>query len=271
MPELPEVETSARGIAPHILGQRVAQVVIRQGQLRWPVPKELTWELPQQVIHNITRRGKYLLLHTAKGTVILHFGMSGYVRILNSETTAHKHDHVDIVFENICLRYTDTRRFGAILWTRENPAQHPLLATLGPEPLSDQFHGDYLYQQSRPKKIPIKQFIMDGHVVVGVGNIYATESLFLAGIHPLTPANTIGATPYHHLALQIKQILVAAIKQGGTTLRDFHNSEGKPGYFKQQLNAYGRAGLPCVRCQQPLIALRIQQRATVFCGFCVTI
>lgn len=269
MPELPEVETTCRGITPHIQQQTILQVIIRQAQLRWPVPAALIAELPTQRVENISRRGKYLLLHITRGTLIIHLGMSGNLRILPSDTLAQKHDHVDILFANgVCLRFNDPRRFGCVLWTDADPAQHSLLKKLGPEPLSTDFNGAYLLQAANKHKIAIKNFIMNSQIVVGVGNIYANEALFMAGIHPKHAAGRITAEQYDHLAKAIKKILTAAIKQGGTTLRNFITSDGKPGYFKQRLKVYGRGKLPCVTCTTPLREIRLGQRSTVFCVQC---
>lgn len=269
MPELPEVETTCRGIEPHIKNQMVTAVVIRNHQLRWPISPTLKKKLPQQTIEAVNRRGKYLLLQTQLGHLIIHLGMSGSLRILQNQTAAKKHDHVDINFSNnVCLRFNDPRRFGCIIWTEENPSDHPLLKHLGPEPLTDDFNGNHLYQLSRKRKAPIKSFVMNSEVVVGVGNIYANEALFLAGIHPKKSVNQITIEQYDLLVKKIKYVLAAAIKQGGTTLRDYVNGDGKPGYFKQQLNVYGRAELPCVNCKTILQEIRLGQRSTVFCERC---
>lgn len=271
MPELPEVETTRRGILKPLLGRTITNVIVRQPNLRWPVPKSLKRHLCDQVIQNITRRGKYLLVHTNNGVLLIHLGMSGYLLIVPAEQKPKRHDHVDIIFDNqLCLRFNDTRRFGSILWTADDPSHHPRLINLGPEPLSNAFNGEYCYQQSRHRKIKIKQFLMDSHFVVGVGNIYANESLFLAKISPLRPAGKISLSRYQDLSQAVKKILQQAIKAGGTTLRDFQNSDGKPGYFKQQLNVYGRQGLPCVDCGKPLKSIQLNQRATVYCGYCQT-
>jgi formamidopyrimidine-DNA glycosylase len=268
MPELPEVETTLRGITPAIKGQCIVGLELRHTKLRWNIPNEIKMQLPHQCVDDISRRGKYLLFHTRNGTAIIHLGMSGSLRIVPRDTPPEKHDHFDLVFANFCLRYTDPRRFGALLWTQDPPEQHPLLRNLGLEPLASAFDGEYLYHRSRQKKITIKQFIMDHHIVVGVGNIYAAESLFLAGIHPLSPAKDLLLRHYQALAKAIKKVLLSAIKQGGTTLRNFQNSEGKPGYFKQKLHVYGREGQNCRHCNQILETLRIQNRATVFCPNC---
>jgi formamidopyrimidine-DNA glycosylase len=269
MPELPEVETTVRGIAPHIEGQTVKQVIIRQPRLRWPVPETLNETLAGLNIRSVSRRAKYLLFATDAGTIILHLGMSGSLRILPKEKAAGKHDHIDFIFNNgTLLRYNDPRRFGAVLWTTSPAAEHGLLKDLGPEPLLPDFNGTHLYRQSKKRKMPVKSFIMDSHIVVGVGNIYANEALFMAGIHPSRHAGKISPTRYHHLADSIKTVLQSAIQQGGTTLRNFVNESGNPGYFKQQLRVYGRDSLPCLVCLQPLTEIRIANRSTVFCSHC---
>ena len=269
MPELPEVETTARGIAPYIEGQTVKQVIVRQPQLRWPVPEMLNETLAGISIRSVSRRAKYLLFTTDVGTIILHLGMSGSLRILSEEKTADKHDHIDFIFYNgTVLRYNDPRRFGAVLWSTSPASEHALLKDLGPEPLLQGFDGKYLYELSRKRKTPVKSFIMDSHVVVGVGNIYANEALFMAGIHPSRHAGKISLSRYQHLVDCIKTVLQNAIQQGGTTLRNFVNEAGNPGYFKQQLCVYGRAGLPCLHCLQPLTEIRITNRSTVFCSCC---
>jgi formamidopyrimidine-DNA glycosylase len=270
MPELPEVETTRRGIEPHLKAQTIAAVKIRQAKLRWPIPAALVKKLPQQTIHTITRRGKYLLIQTAIGTLIIHLGMSGSLRILtDNKTPPTKHDHFDIVLSNqACLRFNDPRRFGCILWTEADPLLHKLLKNLGPEPLTPKFNADYLYQYSRQRKVSIKLFIMNAAIVVGVGNIYANEALFLAGIAPERIAATLTVKQCELLITKIKFILAKAIKQGGTTLKNFSNSDGKPGYFKQHLNVYGRGGLPCIKCKTTLQEIRLGQRSTVFCSKC---
>ncbi|MGR7919666.1 DNA-formamidopyrimidine glycosylase [Zobellella denitrificans] len=268
MPELPEVEVSRLGITPHLLGESVMRVVVRNPSLRWPVPAEIQ-ELAGLTIVGIRRRAKYLLLETDWGTAILHLGMSGNLKVLPQGTPAGKHDHVDIELANgKLLRLNDPRRFGCLLWTRAPAEQHPLLARLGPEPLTEAFDGDYLYQRSRGRKTAIKQFIMDNHIVVGVGNIYANESLFGAGISPKREAGNIGRERYLKLAGEIKAVLARAIGQGGTTLKDFTGSDGKPGYFVQELQVYGRAGQPCTRCGTLLREVRMNGRSTVFCPLC---
>lgn len=269
MPELPEVETTCKGIAPYITGQTITQVLIRNPQLRWPVPISLAETLTGQTIQSVTRRAKYLLLTTGAGTLIIHLGMSGSLRVLLEPMPAGKHDHIDFIFgQNLILRFNDQRRFGAVLWTEQAVSGHPLLKNLGPEPLEAEFNGEHLYALSRKRKVPVKSFIMDSHTVVGVGNIYANEALFMAKILPSCPVGDISLPDFVKLAESIEIILRHAIQQGGTTLRDFVNEKGKPGYFQQQLRVYGRAGLPCVDCGQPLEEIRLANRSTVFCKFC---
>jgi len=269
MPELPEVETTCRGIAPHIEGQIIKQVIIRQPKLRWPVPETLNQCLVGLSIQSVSRRAKYLLFSTAYGTMLLHLGMSGSLRIMQTDQMAGKHDHIDFVFnDGTVLRFNDPRRFGAVLWTTEPPSEHQLLKDLGPEPLLSDFSGELLYSLSKNRKIAVKSFIMDSHIVVGVGNIYANEALFMAGIQPTRQAGKVSLARYQKLAECIRVVLQQAIQQGGTTLRDFVNEAGKPGYFQQQLRVYGRSGLPCAGCNQPLTEIRIANRSTVFCGSC---
>ena len=269
MPELPEVETTRRGIETHLLGHRISKVIVRNRKLRWPVPANLSRELQLQTLSSVKRRGKYLLLSLDNGTLIIHLGMSGSLRILPISSPAQKHDHVELQLDSgQCLRLRDPRRFGCVLWTRRDPLKHKLLASLGPEPLLADFDGDYLYAHSRNRKLAIKSFIMDSKVVVGVGNIYASEALFVAGIHPLRAASRISAQRYQQLVAAIKTVLAAAIEQGGTTLRDFTSSDGSPGYFKQQLNVYGRADQSCPNCEQPIRQLIIAQRTSYYCPHC---
>ncbi len=270
MPELPEVETTCRGIRPHIQGKTIAHVIIRQAQLRWPIPANLPELLQGATINTVSRRAKYILLETHHAeTVILHLGMSGSLRIVDTEQLAGKHDHVDFVFaDNTILRFNDTRRFGCILSTSKPIQQHKLIRQLGPEPLSEQFTGEHLYYLAKNRKATVKSFIMDGHNVVGVGNIYASEALFMAGIHPGIHAGQIALKRYQKLADCIKIVLQQAIKQGGTTLRDFVNEQGKPGYFQQSLAVYGRTNKACIHCSTPIQQLKIAQRASYFCSLC---
>jgi formamidopyrimidine-DNA glycosylase len=269
MPELPEVETTRRGIATYAVGKKIKAAIVREKRLRWAVPDILTTVLPDQQIQQIHRRGKYLLLECSNGYLLIHLGMSGSLRILPFDTPLKKHDHIDIVFtDDFCLRYHDPRRFGCMLWTSEPIFDHPLLVNLGPEPLSATFTGKYLYHHAKKRRIVVKNYIMDSHIVVGVGNIYANEALFLAGIHPTCVAGSISLKRYQRLAKTIKEVLNKAIEMGGTTLRDFSDSAGKPGYFKQSLCVYGRVGLACVQCGNTIMIDKIGQRATYYCPVC---
>lgn len=269
MPELPEVETARRGIAPHLVGRRVVGVTVRDRRLRWPVPAGLERDVRGQTVATVDRRGKYLLLRTGAGTLILHLGMSGSLRVVDEDTPPGPHDHVDLVLEGgRALRLTDPRRFGCLLWTRDDPRRHPLLAGLGPEPFDLAFSAEYLYRESRGRRAPVKAFLMDGRVVTGVGNIYASESLFLAGIHPGRPAGRVGLARYRRLAESVRTVLADAINAGGTTLRDFVGVDGNPGYFAQHLRVYERAGEPCEVCGHSLRRRVIGQRASYFCPRC---
>ncbi|MDH5345524.1 MAG: bifunctional DNA-formamidopyrimidine glycosylase/DNA-(apurinic or apyrimidinic site) lyase [Gammaproteobacteria bacterium] len=268
MPELPEVETSRRGIAPWMEDQEVLGVTIRDRRLRWPVPDDIDLRLPGQRIRSVRRRAKYLLFDTAAGTAMLHLGMSGSVRIINQDEPAAKHDHVDIQLSNgKALRFRDPRRFGSLLWA-EDPAGHPLLRDLGPEPLSDDFDGDHLWRHARGRKICTKPFIMNASIVVGVGNIYASEALYGAGIHPKRRAGRVSRTRMQDLATAIRSVLERAIEAGGTTLRDFHGGDGEPGYFSQQLDVYDREGLPCRTCDTLIRSVVLGQRSTYYCISC---
>ena len=268
MPELPEVETTRRGLAPHVLGKTLTHVTQRHKQLRWPIPP-LHDLLAQQSICTLQRRGKYLIFGFHHGDMIMHLGMSGSARIIAQATPAQRHDHIDWVFNNgLCMRYTDPRRFGAILWQPSHSGQHPLLQKLGPEPLSAAFNAHHLKTIAKRRRIAIKPLIMDNHVVVGVGNIYANEALFMAGIHPARPASRISMQRYNALCMAIQKVLRKAIKAGGTTLKDFTKTDGTPGRFHQSLSVYGRSGLPCLRCQLPLKNVFLQQRNTVYCSNC---
>ena len=269
MPELPEVETTRRGIEPHVLGRTVREVIVREPRLRWRVPATLAKSLSGQRIDAIERRAKYLLFRTAAGTAILHLGMSGSLRIVPSATTPETHDHVDIALDSgQTLRLRDPRRFGCLLWTRVDPLRHRLLTDLGPEPLDDALDGDYLFERSRGRRGPIKTFVMDSHIVVGVGNIYANETLFLAGIHPKRAAGRVSRERYARLAQAIKQVLSEAIREGGTTLRDFVREDGQPGYFRIKLRVYERGGQPCPVCGEAIKRVVLGQRATYFCAKC---
>ena len=268
MPELPEVETTRRGIEPYLTGQKVLSVTVRDGRLRWPVPEDLDIRLSGQRIVRVARRAKYLLLEAEVGTLIVHLGMSGSLRLVEADTPVAKHDHIDIALESgMLLRYTDPRRFGSMLWST-TPLEHTLLTRLGPEPLSEAFDGLRLFELSRGRSIAVKPFIMDNAVVVGVGNIYASEALFAAGIDPRREAGSIAKARYMRLGEEIKRILARAIESGGTTLRDFVGGDGKPGYFKQELFVYGREGELCKVCGRTLRQITLGQRASVFCTNC---
>jgi formamidopyrimidine-DNA glycosylase len=268
MPELPEVETTRRGLAPHVEGRRIVQVTLRRPDLRWPIPPEVSNLLPGQRIDAVRRRAKYLLVDTVAGSALLHLGMSGSLRVLPADTPLRAHDHVDLALDSGCvLRFNDPRRFGCLLW--QPPGEtHQLLADLGPEPLSDAFDGDYLFTRSRGRRAPVKTFLMDQAVVVGVGNIYAAEALFMAGISPLREAGKVSRERYRRLADAVKAILGHAIARGGTTLRDFISPDGAPGYFEQELSVYGRDGEPCRACGRALRLSAIGQRASVWCPAC---
>ncbi|MDF1831515.1 MAG: bifunctional DNA-formamidopyrimidine glycosylase/DNA-(apurinic or apyrimidinic site) lyase [Porticoccaceae bacterium] len=269
MPELPEVETTLRGIRPYLLKQKIQEVVVRQASLRWPIPQDLPALLLKAPVEEVRRRGKYLLLKLPHGHLMVHLGMSGSLSLTAVGTAASKHDHVDIVLESgWILRYNDPRRFGCMLWIGGEPFEHPLLANLGPEPLGNLFDDSYLYQRSRRKSLPVKSFLMDSKIVVGVGNIYANEALFRSGIHPLRKANRISKNRYGRLSVIVREVLAAAIEQGGTTLRDFVGGDGKPGYFKQELQVYGRGGQACMACSAILKEVRLGQRSTVYCPNC---
>ncbi|MBL6805803.1 MAG: bifunctional DNA-formamidopyrimidine glycosylase/DNA-(apurinic or apyrimidinic site) lyase [Pseudomonadales bacterium] len=271
MPELPEVETTRRGIEPHIAGKRISKMLVRERRLRWPIPKALEAQLAGQKVDSVERRGKYLLLRINTGSLIVHLGMSGSLRVLEPgiEQPLKKHDHVELVFDDdTVLRYHDPRRFGCILWQEDPVSGHPLIESLGPEPLSADFNARLLFARSRGRKAPIKTFIMDSKVVVGVGNIYANEALFFAGINPQRAAGKVSLARYEKLVECIKRVLARAIEVGGTTLRDFTGSDGKPGYFAQSLQVYGRAEQPCNLCEAPLKEIRLGQRSTVYCTRC---
>ena len=268
MPELPEVETTRCGIAPHVLGRRIVAATLRRPDLRWPIPPQIRDELPGQRIASVRRRAKYLLLDADSGSAIVHLGMSGSLRVLPGDAPAKTHDHVDLALDSgRILRLTDPRRFGALLWQPAGET-HELLRGLGPEPLSDEFDADALLAISAGRSAPIKHVLMDQRVVVGVGNIYAAEALFRAGIHPARAAGRISRKRMVRLVAAIKAILSYAIERGGTTLRDFINPDGEPGYFEQELFVYGRAGEPCKVCGRMLRAADWGQRATVYCPRC---
>lgn len=267
MPELPEVETSRRGIEPHLVGNILHYAIVRNSKLRWPVSEKIKTLLDEPIL-SVKRRAKYLLIELNQGWIIVHLGMSGSVRILPEEQPEEKHDHIDLVFrDGKVLRYTDPRRFGAWLWC-EDLATSPVLAHLGPEPLSAQFNAQYLYQQSKNKKIAIKPWLMDNKLVVGVGNIYANEALFSSGIMPDRKASSLTEQECDVLVNAIKAVLTRSIEQGGTTLKDFLQSDGKPGYFAQELFVYGRKDKACLICGHTIESIKQGQRSTFFCRHC---
>lgn len=269
MPELPEVETTRLGLVGPMTGQRITRVVVRNPAMRWPVPDNLSELLVGQTVRSLARRAKYLLVHFDHGTLILHLGMSGRLCHLPQDEAPGKHDHVDLVLESgAVIRLRDPRRFGAVLWAAGDPLQHPLLASLGVEPLEASFDGALLYRETRSRTAPIKQVIMDAHLVVGVGNIYASESLFRAGINPRLPASKLSRARCDRLVEEIKQTLQDALKAGGSSLRDFFGADGNPGYFQQQYFVYGRTGQPCRVCGNPIRQLKQGQRSTFYCAVC---
>ena len=268
MPELPEVETTRRGLLPHVVGRAIARVEVREPRLRWPVAKRLPRALVDARIGSLERRGKYLLFGTEAGTLLVHLGMSGSLRYLPSPLTPEAHDHIDVYLDDSgTLRFNDPRRFGSFMLT-PSPGSHPLLKDLGPEPLGDEFDADYLWQTSRNRRIAIKQHLMNGRVVVGVGNIYASEALFRAGIHPRRVAGRISRARFEPLVQAIRAVLRDAIEEGGTTLRNFVGGDGKPGYFRGALRVYERDGSPCVNCGTPIERRILGRRATYYCPRC---
>ena len=267
MPELPEVETSRRGIEPHLVGNTISYAIVRNDRLRWPVSEQIK-RLSDEIVLSVQRRAKYLLIELKTGWIIVHLGMSGSVRILNEETPEEKHDHVDLIMKDgKVLRYTDPRRFGAWLWC-DDLETSTVLAHLGPEPLSDKFNAQYLFDLALKRKIAIKPWLMDNKVVVGVGNIYANEALFAAKISPEKITNTLTLAEATELVYQIKKVLTRSIEQGGTTLKDFLQSDGKPGYFAQELFVYGKKGEPCSVCGTLIESIKQGQRSTFFCRTC---
>ncbi len=268
MPELPEVETSRRGIEPWLLDKRIIHIIVRDRRLRWPVARGIEKRLANRRIESVGRRAKYLLINTDSGTIILHLGMTGSVFIVDAGSPAGLHDHIDVELDSgKALRFRDPRRFGSFFWSSD-PLRHPRLVDLGPEPLGDDFDGAYLWRLSRGRKVSVKQFIMNARVVVGVGNIYASESLFLAGIHPKRAAGRIARSRYDLLAMRIRDVLARSIKAGGTTLRDFYGGDGEPGYFAQQLEVYDRDGEPCRVCNTAIRSIVQGQRTTYYCKQC---
>ncbi|MEL7537965.1 MAG: bifunctional DNA-formamidopyrimidine glycosylase/DNA-(apurinic or apyrimidinic site) lyase [Pseudomonadota bacterium] len=268
MPELPEVETTRRGIEPHLVGQTVTDVRITERRLRWPIAADFEARLIGETVTGVRRRAKYLMLETSEGSAMLHLGMSGSLRILDAETPLKKHDHVEFELDSgRVLRFHDPRRFGSLHWLARD-ASHPLLESLGPEPFDTRFDGEYLYRLSRGRRVAVKVFIMNAAVVVGVGNIYASEALFRAGIDPRRHAGRVSKVRYERLADEIRATLGDAIAVGGTTLRDFYGGDGEPGYFRQKLNVYERAGEPCRTCGDTIRRSVLGQRATYYCVRC---
>ena len=269
MPELPEVETIRCGLEPLVVGKRIDRVIVRTPKLRWPIPADLAQTLCGQVIRSVERRAKYLVFRCHSGSMLIHLGMSGRLRIISGPADPGKHDHVDIVFNNnTSLRFCDPRRFGALLWIEADPLAHPLLINSGPEPLTKEMNAAYLYERSRGRKISVKQFIMDHRVVSGVGNIYANEALFMSRIHPLTPAGRISRERYQRLTSAIKKTLRKAIAAGGTTVRDFQDESGDAGFFQLKLKVYGRRGDACFVCGHVIRCIRNGQRSTFYCPQC---
>jgi len=268
MPELPEVETTRRGLEPHLKGATLIEANVRERRMRWPVATGLEAELAEQRLLGIDRRAKYLLFRFGPGQLMVHLGMSGSLRLVGENDAVGKHDHFQARFDNgMVMRFRDPRRFGSIHWLPLGES-HSLLDSLGPEPLSTELTASYLYQRSRGKTVAVKNFIMNNHIVVGVGNIYATEALFRAGISPKRAAGKVSLPRFERLVSDIRNVLSEAIEQGGTTLRDFVGGTGDAGYFSLALQAYGREGQPCVNCAKPLKGIRLGQRATVFCSGC---
>ena len=271
MPELPEVEVTKRALSPHIEGSTIEKLDIRETRLRWPIRVDLLKKIEHKTVTSISRRGKYILINTSSGTAMIHLGMSGSISIFDQYIPPKKHDHFDIYLTNKkIIRFNDPRRFGCFIWAGKHPEKHKLIGHLGLEPLEKEFRGEYLYQLSRRRKTNIKAFIMNASVVVGVGNIYANESLFLSGIHPKRRANNIGKKRYQNLAHSIKSTLTQSIEMGGTTLRNFSFTYGKEkiGYFKQSLFIYGRDGEECKSCGSVIKRITLSGRGTFYCGKC---
>ncbi|MFQ5654876.1 MAG: bifunctional DNA-formamidopyrimidine glycosylase/DNA-(apurinic or apyrimidinic site) lyase [Planctomycetota bacterium] len=269
MPELPEVEITRRGIEPHLLERHLEGAEVREPRLRWRVPPRLGRTLTDRVVRRVGRRGKFLLIETDRGTILLHLGMSGSLRVLPASTPPGRHDHVDLTLEGgECLRLRDPRRFGAVLWTRGAPESHPLLSGLGPEPLGAGFSGDHLHDRSRGRKRSLHAFLLDGRVLAGIGNIYASEAAFAAGIHPARAAGRISLARYRRLGEAIRSVLEGAIARGGTTLRDFRSAEGNPGFFQLSLRVYGREGETCRRCGGTIRRRTLSGRSIYFCPRC---
>lgn len=268
MPELPEVETTRRGLRPLVVGQTIHSLAVRERRLRWPIEPSLDRRLRDQTVQDLSRRGKYLLISTGAGTLLVHLGMSGSLRFMPERCEPARHDHFDLEFvSGAMLRFNDPRRFGSLHWSA-SPAAHWLLKNLGPEPLGAEFSGDYLWRVSRGRRVAVKSLLMNGRIVAGLGNIYANEALFRAGIHPSRPAGRVSRKRLQQLVDAVGDVLREAIQAGGTTLQDFVGGDGKPGYFQLALDVYGRAGEPCARCKRPIRVRTIGQRATYYCAGC---
>ena len=276
MPELPEVETLRRGIEPHVVGRTITGVVVRDRRLRWPIPRDFARKLTGRAIRGVARRGKYLLLDVGParkaadtGRVILHMGMTGRLSVLDPGVAVKKHDHLDLeLSDGRVLRFNDSRRFGAALWWPGTQPSHVLLRHMGPEPFAEEFNAGYLFVRSRGRSAPVKNFLMDGRVVVGVGNIYAVEALFRAKIRPMRPAGRVTRAEYEALVRAVRAVLSDAIEAGGTTFRDFRGTDGEPGYFAQKLLVYDRGGEPCLKCGTAIRRLVIGQRSSFYCPRC---
>lgn len=269
MPELPEVETTRRGLEPLLAGRTILAAKVHNRSLRWPVPHGLQRTLTGQMVHAIRRRSKYLLISLSHGTLIIHLGMTGHLRVVPAGAPRRKHDHVELLLDDgRALLFNDARRFGALLWTEDDPLDHPLLKGLGPEPFDAAFSPVHLAERARGRVVAVKPFLMDAKTVVGVGNIYASESLFRAGIDPRRAAGKVSRPAFARLVRAVHEVLAEAIAAGGTTIRDFAGSDGEPGYFRISLRVYGRAGEPCVTCGAPILQVRLGQRSTYYCPKC---
>jgi formamidopyrimidine-DNA glycosylase len=269
LPELPEVETTRRGIEPYVLGRTVIALNVHEPRLRWRIPEGLAEQLAGQSVRATGRRGKYLLLELTHGTLLWHLGMSGSLRVLPEATPRLQHDHLDLVLDSgYMLRFNDPRRFGSLHYTTGDPREHPLLAHLAPEPFDPEFNGEYLWRATRRRRLAIKQLLMNSRLVVGVGNIYANEALFRARVRPRRAARSVTRAETRRLARAIRAVLELAIRVGGTTLRDYVGADGNPGYFRQRLYVYERAGEPCRRCRTPIRAVTQGQRSTYYCPAC---
>jgi len=269
LPELPEVETTRRGLTPYARKRRIAALAVYEPRLRWPVPRSLPARVAGQRITRVGRRAKYLLLELESGTLLVHLGMSGNLRAVPADTPRLTHDHFDLVLDSgLALRFNDPRRFGSLIYTAGDPARHPLLARLAPEPFARAFDADYLWRISRRRRVALKQLVMNSQLVVGVGNIYASEALFRARLRPQRQARSLTRAEAARLVKSVRAVLAQAIRAGGTTLRDYLGADGSPGYFRQRLYVYERGGRPCRRCRTPIRAISQGQRSTYYCPSC---